>query len=86
MEITVSIPDGFIASYSSDDDLARQMLEAYAIENSRQEIISIGRFAEILGLSIDEANGLLKKHKVPSLYDREDMERDRRTLELLFNK
>ena len=86
MEITVSIPDGFIPSYSSDDDLARQMLEAYAIENYRQEVISFGRFAEILGLSIDEANGLLKKHKVPSLYDLEDMERDRQTLELLFNK
>ncbi len=86
MQITVSIPDGFIPPYSGDDDLACQMLEAYAIENYRQEIISLGRLAEILGLSIDEANGLLKMHNVPLLYNQDDMERDRRTIELLFNK
>ena len=86
MEVTVSIPDGFVPACSSDNDLARQMLEAYAIENYRQEMISLGRLAEILDLSIDEANALLKKHKVPVLYDLDDMERDRRTAELLFNK
>ena len=86
MEIKVSIPDGFILPKISEDDLARQMLEAYAIENYRQEVISFGRFAEILVLSVDEANGLLKKHKVPSLYDHEDMERDRRTIEMFLEK
>jgi hypothetical protein len=37
MEVTVSIPDGFVPAYSSDNELARQMLEAYAIENYRQD-------------------------------------------------
>ena len=86
MEITVSIPDGFIPAYSSDDDLARQMLEAYAIENYRNENISLGRLAEILDLSIDEAHGFLKRHNVPSNYDLEDLARDRKTLELFLKK
>ena len=85
MEVTVSIPDRFIPPNSSDDDLAREMLEAYAIENYRQENISLGRLRELLDLSIDEANLLLKKHNVPNPYNKEDMERDRRTIELLFN-
>ncbi len=86
MEVTVSIPDRFIPPHSSDDDLARAMLEAYAIENYRQENISLGRLAEILDLSIDQANAFLKEHNVPNPYDKEDMERDLRTIELLLNK
>ena len=86
MEITVSIPDNFIPAYRSEDDLARQMLEAYAIENYRQEIISHGRFREILGLSVNEADALLKEHNVSSSYGYEDLKRDRSTIERLFNK
>jgi len=86
MEVTVSIPDGFIPSYTSDDDLARQMLEAYAIENYRQETISLGRLAEILDLSIDQAHAFLNRHNVPRKYDSEDMERDQRTIEILLQK
>lgn len=86
MEITVSIPDRFLPPHTNEEDLARQLLEAYAIENYRQETISLGRLAQILDLSIDGANGLLKKYNVPSLYDQEDMERDRRTLKMLLNR
>ena len=86
MEITVSIPESLVPPYSTDDDLAREMLEAYALENYRQEKISLGRLAELLDLSIDEANGLLKRHNVPSSYGREDMERDLKTLEMFLEK
>lgn len=86
MKVTVSIPDGFIPPFRSEDELAREMLEAYAIENYRQEKISLGRLAEILDLSIDQANMLLKDRNVPNPYDKEDMERDLQTIELLFNK
>lgn len=86
MEITVSIPDGFIPAYSNDDDLARQMLESYAIENYRLETISLGRLAEILNLSIDEANALLKRHNVTRNYDSEDLARDQASIERFLNK
>lgn len=33
MEITVSIPDNFAPPLDASEDISRQMLEAYAIEN-----------------------------------------------------
>lgn len=86
MEITVSIPDGFIPAYSNDEDLARQMLESYAIENYRLETISLGRLAEILNLSIDEANALLKRRNVTRNYDSEDLARDQASIERFLKK
>lgn len=69
-----------------DGNLSRQELEAYAIENYRQGTISLGKLAELLDMCIDEANGFLKEHNVPSNYDLEDLARDRRTLELFLKK
>lgn len=86
MEVTVSIPDELVPPGEIPADLSRHVLEAYAIENYRQEKISLGRLAEILDLSIDRANAFLKEHNVPNPYDLEDMERDLRTLDLLFSK
>ena len=86
MNVTVSIPDNFIPVAGPDADISRQMLEAYAIENYRLEKISIGRLREILDLSVDEANILLKEHKVPLNFTVEDLEEDRRTVELFIKK
>lgn len=82
MEITVSIPDNFIPLSDASDDISRQILEAYAIEIYRLEKISHGKLREILDLSVDEANILLKEHKVPVDYTLEDLEEDRRTVEM----
>lgn len=86
MEITVSIPESFVPVYSNNDELAREMLEAYTIENYRLEKISVGKLREILDLSVDEANILLKEHRVPLNYTREDLERDSRTVEMFLKK
>lgn len=86
MEITISIPDKFIPAEDVDGDISRQILEAYAIQNYREEKMSLGRIAELLDLSIDEAHGFLKEHNIPSNYDWKDLTRDRRTLEILFKK
>jgi predicted HTH domain antitoxin len=81
MEVVVTIPDKFV---EKNRNLSRQMLEAFAIENYRQEKLSLGQVAELLGFSIDEANDLLKKHRVPSNYSFEDLEQDRRAIEKLL--
>ena len=86
MEITVSIPDQFVPPTEINGDLSRQMLEAYAIENYRQEVMSLGRISELLELSIDETHAFLKAHKIPLNYDLEDMERDRRTIAMFLKK
>ena len=58
MEVTVSIPDKFVAVSASGGTVSREMLEAYAIENYRQEKMSLGQVAELLGFSIGETDEL----------------------------
>lgn len=86
MEITVSIPDKFVLSASQNGDLERQMLEAFAIEEYRREAISFGLLRELLGLSVDEANELLKSRRVEVSYTPEDIAYDRKTMELFLKK
>lgn len=86
MEVTVSIPDKFVSASRTPSDVSRQMLEAFAIENYRQEKMSLGQIAELLGFSIDEANAFLKKHKIPLNYDLADLAEDRRAIEMFLKK
>lgn len=86
MDVTVTIPDKFIPPSIPDEEISRDMLEAYAIENYRQLKMSLGQLSELLDLSIDEANALLKRHNVPLSYTREDLETDRQAVEEFLNK
>ena len=86
MEIIVSLPDSFVPPLKASGDISRQMLEAFAIENYRQEKMSLGRVAELLELSIHETHAFLKENKVPLNYDTEDLARDRRTIEMFLKK
>ena len=86
MEVTISIPDKFAETLSEQNDISRQMLEAFAVENYRQEKMSFGQIAELLGLSVDETNTFLKKHRVPLNYDFEDLEEDRKAIEMFLKK
>jgi len=86
MDITVSIPDNFVPPAAPNREIARQLLEAYAIENYRQERMSLGRVAEFLGLTIDETHAFFKEHKVPMNYDLDDLERDRQNVELFLKR
>ena len=86
MEITVSIPDTFVPLPFESEDMPRQMLEGYAIEQYRQLKMSLGRLSELLDLSIDEANVFLKEHNVPLNYTLDDLEADRQAVELFLKK
>ncbi len=86
MEITVSIPDKFIPIPQAGGDISRQVLEAYAIENYRQQKMSLGQLAELLDLSIDEANAFLKERDIPLNYGQSDLEEDLRAVEVILNK
>lgn len=86
MEVTVSIPDKFIPVSGFGGDISRQMLEAYAIESYRQEKMSLGQFAELLDLSIDEANAFLKERNIPLNYGLDDLDEDLRAVETILNK
>lgn len=87
MEVTVNIPDNIARQLEpSGGDLSRRALEALAIEGYRREELSLGQVAEMLGLSIDEANGLLKEHNIPLNLTLEDIERGRATLNALLDE
>ncbi len=86
MEITISIPDKFLKDLPEQQEISRQILEAYAVENYRLEKMSFGQISEMLGFSVDETNAFLKKHRVPLNYDLEDLEEDRKSIELFLNK
>jgi predicted HTH domain antitoxin len=49
------------------------------------EKLSIGQVAEMLGLSVYEAEGLMKEHGVPLNYAVEDLEQDRASLRTLLD-
>ena len=86
MDVIVSIPDALAASLAERQNLSRRMLEAFAIESYRQERLSLGQVAELLGLSIDEANAFLKQNGVPLNYDVEDMKQDEQAIEMFLRK
>ncbi len=86
MNVVVTIPDKFAADFQGRGELSRQMLESFAVESYRREDLSLGQVAELLNLSIDEANALLKKHDVPLNYTLEDYKAERKTIETLLGK
>lgn len=72
-EVTLTIPD---AVFGQDGGvIARNLLERATLEAYRTGVISVGRLADILGLSIDEAHGFLKANETPLNLGYEDIER-----------
>lgn len=61
-------------------DLSRAALEALAIESYRSERLSLGAVAEMLGLSVLEAEEFLKRRRVDLRYTLDDFEADRASL------
>jgi predicted HTH domain antitoxin len=57
-------------------NLSRAALEAHTVESYRRELISLGKLAEVLGLSIDQAPGLLKSRSVSLTYSVKDFDSD----------
>lgn len=82
MGVTLTIPETFFEQ--SGVEIARELLETAVLEALRTDAISLGRLAEILDMTIDEANGFLKSHSVHSRVNAEDIEEGRTTLRALI--
>jgi len=82
MDIIIHIPEGIEAQLESafGHDLARAAREALAIEGYRTERLSLGQVADLLAISVAEADSFLKERQVPLPYTSEDLERDRGVL------
>lgn len=86
MEVSFRIPDEIAAQLTSAGDLSHLALEALAIEGYRREAFSLGEVADLLGLSVYEADGFLKSHGVPAGLTRDDLDRQRAALDALLSQ
>ena len=87
MKVTIEIPDAIEQSLQVQlgPDLGQAAKEAAAIAWYQAEKLSIGQVAELLGISVYEAEGLMKRHHVEAPFSWEDFEHDRETLRRLLD-
>ena len=86
MEVLLTIPDEIAAQLDNANDLSRLALEALAIEGYRREALSLGEVADLLGVSVYEADGFLKGHGVPAGLTVDELERQRVALDNLLGQ
>ena len=80
MQVTVELPDDVARQLrEKQPDLSRAVLEAIAIEAVRESTITSGKAAEMLGLSRDAMDGILKRAGIYLDYTLDDLQRDRET-------
>lgn len=82
MGLTLTVPEEIFEQ--SGREIARQLLEQAALEAFRAGAVSTGRLAEILDLTIDEANGFLKNHNLRSEITAADIQDGRDALDVLL--
>ena len=84
MNLTVHIPDEIAGSLNAGDDLARRVLEGFALEEYKSERISKAQLRRLLGFETRyELDDFLKAHQVPSHITIEDVRRDTQDLKSL---
>ena len=82
MKLSIDIPPAVEESLHLQlgQNLEQAAKEALAICWYEAEKLSIGQAAELLGTSIYDAEGLMKRHHVAAPYSLEDFQHDRDTL------
>jgi Uncharacterised protein family (UPF0175) len=79
MNITLDIPDSAAAvlTASAGPDPARALLEAYALEGYRNQVLGESAVRRLLGFETRlEVHAFLKEHGVYLHYSQEDLEHD----------
>lgn len=88
MDLVVQIPDAVVATLPSENgDLARDLLESYALEGYKSGKLTAYQVQELLGLETRmEVDAFLKAHSVAPEITLEDLEEGRKSLDALFGK
>ena len=82
MEVVLEIPDNIAKQLQTNGlTLQQRALEDLAVEAYRREELSLGQFAEMLNLSINDANGLLKERGIFDDLSLEEFEEQRHAIE-----
>jgi hypothetical protein len=88
MEVVVHISDSVVATLPSQEgDLARDLLESYALEGYKSGKLTAYQMQDLLGLETRmEVDAFLKAHGVPLEMTLEDLEEGRKSLDALLGK
>jgi hypothetical protein len=88
MELVVQIPDTVVATLPSQNgDLARDLLESYALQGYKSGKLTAYQVQELLGLETSmEVDAFLKAHEIPLEMTIEDLEEGRKSLDALLGK
>jgi predicted HTH domain antitoxin len=87
MKLTIEITPSFeqLLHQQLGPNLEQSAKEALAASWYQAEKLSIGQVAEFLGVTVYEAEGVMKRHHVAAPYTLEDFEHDRTTLDRVLN-
>ncbi len=85
--ITIALPNRIHRHLQAElgDELEKTAKEALAVEGYRAGILSLGEVAEMLDLSINDADGFLKERGISSLITSEDVKADTDALLKMFS-
>lgn len=88
MEVVVHISDSVVATLTSQvGDLARDLLESYALEGYKSGKLTAYQMQELLGLETRmEVDAFLKAHGVLLEMTLQDLEEGRKSLDALLGK
>jgi predicted HTH domain antitoxin len=86
MTVTIDIPEILLELLKEQfgANLAQAAREALAIAWYQGEKLSIAQVAQMLNISIYEAEGLMKQHRAAAPYSPADYQHDRETLDRLL--
>jgi predicted HTH domain antitoxin len=80
MQVTLKLPDEIAEGLGRGAEVPRRVLEAIVLQCYLTEEISLGRLAELLGLSRVEAEEFLDRNNARLPYTRDMLLEDRRNL------
>lgn len=83
MSLEIALPNHIEQHLQNEwgNDLPRRAVEALAVEGYRTGALSLGEVAEMLDLSINDADGFLKERSIFAVENIEEIEADGQTLE-----
>lgn len=84
MQVTVKLPDEIARNLGQAAEIPRRILEAVVLQRYWAEEISLGRLAELLGMSRWDTEAFLDRHNARLPYTRRMLEEDRRNLAKVF--
>ena len=87
MQVVLEIPDRLAAQLQTNGrTLKQRALEDMAVEAYRLEELSLGQLAEMLDVSINDANGILKARGISDDFSLEEFQEQRKSMERLLGK